>query len=570
MSEEQLTAQPGATISQLEFSDGTRIQVGQHDVILVVGPNNAGKSATLRAIRDKLGEAAAESPVLKSIQLNKRGTTEEFSGWIESWTKRRPENPQNPAFMASGHAVHRSQITASWQRSDNSLGQVARWLCHFLSADERLGICNPPGHVSLTQDGPSHPIHYLQRDDALELSISSKFKKAFGVDLIVHRNAGSNVPLHVGERPIPIQGEDRVSLGYIERLEKLPQLQTQGDGMRSFAGVLLATSVGRETVLLIDEPEAFLHPPQAKLLGTSLVEGRGKERQIFIATHSSDIIRGVLDANSPDVKVVRIRRTGNANTVHLLENARVRELWSDPLLRYSNILDGLFHEGVVVCEADSDCRFYSAMLEAAHTSAYPDAKRPDLMFTHCGGKARLPLVIRSLREVDVPVRAVADFDVLSAEQPLKAIVEALGETWAHFEQDWRIVKSAVDAKRPDLNTADVKRELDRVLGTVTSTVLPEKSREELQSLIRRSTAWSNAKLVGKSFVPSGDAARACESLLTSLREAGLHVVEVGELEGFARTEAGHGPKWVNAVLARNLSVDHELEAARQFALKLVS
>lgn len=570
MPEEKLTVQPSATISQLEFSDGTRIQVGHHDVILVVGPNNAGKSATLRAIRDKLSEAAAESPVLKSIQINKRGTTEEFSGWIEGWAKRRPDSPQNPAFAASGHAVHRSQITASWQRSDNSLGQVARWLCHFLSADERLGICNPPGHVSLTQDGPSHPIHYLQRDDALELSISSKFKKAFGADLIVHRNAGSNVPLHVGERPIPAQGEDRVSLGYIERLEKLPQLQTQGDGMRSFAGVLLATSVGRETVLLIDEPEAFLHPPQAKLLGTSLIEGRGKESQIFIATHSTDIIRGVLDANSPDVKVVRIRRTGDVNTVHLLENARVRELWSDPLLRYSSILDGLFHEGVVVCEADSDCRFYSAMLEAAHTSAHPDAKRPDLMFTHCGGKARLPLVIRSLHEVDVPVRAVADFDVLSAEQPLRAIVEALGQAWSNFEQDWRIVKSAVDAKRPDLNTADVKLELDRVLGAVTSTILPEKSREELQSVIRRSTAWSNAKLVGKSFVPSGDAARACERLLTSLREAGLHVVEVGELEGFARTEGGHGPKWVNAVLARNLSSDPELEPARQFALKLVN
>lgn len=570
MPEEKLTAQPSATISLLDFSDGTRIQVGHHDVILVVGPNNAGKSATLRAIRDKLSEAAAESPVLKSIQINKRGTTEEFSNWIECWAKRRPDNPQNPMFTASGHTVHRSEITASWQRSDNSLGQVARWLCHFLSADERLGICNPPGHVSLTQDGPSHPIHYLQRDDALELSISSKFKKAFGADLIVHRNAGSNVPLHVGERPIPDQGEDRVSLGYIERLEKLPQLQTQGDGMRSFAGVLLATSVGRETVLLIDEPEAFLHPPQAKLLGTSLIEGRGKESQIFIATHSTDIIRGVLDANSPDVKVVRIRRTGDVNTVHLLENARVRELWSDPLLRYSSILDGLFHEGVVVCEADSDCRFYSAMLEAAHTSAHPDAKRPDLMFTHCGGKARLPLVIRSLHEVDVPVRAVADFDLLSAEQPLRDVVEALGQAWSNFEQDWRIVKSAVDAKRPDLNTVDVKQELDRVLGTVTSTILPERSREELQSVIRRSTAWSNAKLVGKSFVPSGEAARACERLLTSLREAGLHVVEVGELEGFARTEGGHGPKWVNAVLARNLSSDPELEPARQFALKLVN
>jgi hypothetical protein len=409
----------------------------------------------------------------------------------------------------------------------------------------------------------------MQRDDALEQSLSLKFRRAFGVDLIVHRNAGSQVPLHVGSRPMPELGEDRVSLSYILKIEALPQLQTQGDGMRSFAGVLLATSVGRESILLIDEPEAFLHPPQAKLLGATLVEERGETRQLFIATHSTDVLRGVLDANSPDVKVLRIRRSGDVNKIYLLENARVQELWSDPLLRYSNILDGLFHEGVVVCEADSDCRFYSAVLEAAHETRNPNIKQPDLMFTHCGGKARLPLVIRALREVDVPVRAVADFDVLSEEQPLRGIVEALGGDWNTLCGDWRLVKTSIDAKRPDLSTADVRREVERVLGQVTATVLPEKARAELQGVVRRSTAWSSAKLVGKSFVPSGESSRACDRLLINLRRVGLHVVEVGELEGFVRTADGHGPKWVNDVLTRDLLNDPELELARRFSLGLI-
>lgn len=561
---------PIATVSSLEFSDGTRLHFGSQDIVVVVGPNNAGKSATLRAIRDKLQEAASPSPVLRSLQIEKRGSSEEFAAWVEGWAKRQPENPQNPAFSAVGHTAHRSHIASSWQRGDHSLPHIARWLCHFLSADERLGICNPPSHVSLTQNGPQHPIHYLQRDDALELSLSAQFKQAFGSDLIVHRNAGSNVPLHVGERPMLQVGEDRVSLSYIERLETLPQLQTQGDGMRSFAGVLLATSVGRESILLVDEPEAFLHPPQAKLLGSSLVARRGPDRQLFIATHSADIVRGVLDANSPDVKVVRIRRNGNVNVVRLLENSRVQELWSDPLLRYSNILDGLFHEAVIVCEADSDCRFYSAVLEALRLSSPGGQRQPDLMFTHCGGKARLPVVIRSLREVDVPVKAVADFDVLSDEQPLRAIVESLGGDWSSLERDWRQVKSSVDAKRPDLNTADVKREFDHLLSAVGTAVLPEKVRADLQSVIRRSSAWSNAKLVGKSFVPPGEPSRACDRLLSTLRQLGLHVVDVGELEGFVRTVDGHGPKWVNEVLGRDLANDPELENARRFALDLIA
>ena len=560
---------PRVAITSLTFSDGTNVPVSANDVVLVVGPNNAGKSAGLRAIRDKLQNAAHKSPVLQSLEIQRTGSLDVFKNWLSGWTVQQfGSPPDNPIFQALGHALHQSQAHSEWQRSDHILGQLSRWFCHLLSADERLQICNPPGNIALARDNPSHPIHFLLRDDKLESRLSTKFRKAFGVDLVVHRNAGGQVPLHIGDRPIAEPGEDRVSISYIERLEKLPTLHTQGDGMRSFAGVLLATSVGRESIMLIDEPEAFLHPPQARLLGTTLVQDRNKERQLFIATHSTNILRGVLDAESPDVRVIRIRRNGDKNTVRLLSNERIKELWGDPLLRYSNILDGLFHESVVVCEADADCRFYAAILDAVMSSKTDDAKRPDLMFTHCGGKARLSVVIRALREVDVPVRAVADFDVLSEEEPLKSIAESLGVEWTEIQMDWRIVKSAVDSKKPDLNADDVKKEISTLLSAITTPTFPPKVKSDIQKILKRSSPWAHAKLVGKAFVPSGDASKACERLLTKLRNGGLFVVEVGELEGYVRTEGGHGPKWVNAVLTRDLPADSELEAARKFVRDL--
>ncbi len=562
---------PRVAISSLTFSDGTSVPISPNDVVLVVGPNNAGKSAGLRAIRDKLQNSAHTSPVLQGLQIQRSGSVDDFSSWLLGWTVRQMESPpDNPIYQALGHALNRNQAYSEWQRADNVLGGLSRWFCHLLSADERLQICNPPGNIALARDNPSHPIHFLLRDDKLEFRLSAKFRKAFGVDLVVHRNAGSQVPLHIGERPTPTADEDRVSISYIERLEKLPTLHTQGDGMRSFAGVLLATSVGRESIVLIDEPEAFLHPPQARLLGTTLVQDRNKERQLFIATHSTDILRGVLDSESPDIRVVRIRRSGLTNTVRLLSNERIKELWGDPLLRYSNILDGLFHESVVVCEADADCRFYSAILDATMSGIADDAKRPDLMFTHCGGKSRLPVVIRALREVDVPVRAVADFDVLSEEEPLKSIAESLGIDWLTLESDWRLVKNAVDGKKPDLNTDDVRKEIGDLLSSVTTTTLPLKIKSDIQTVLKRTSPWAHAKHVGKSFVPSGEPSKACERLLANLRAGGLHVVEVGELEGYVRTEGGHGPRWVNAVLTRELATDPELDAARKFVLELAA
>ena len=179
-------------------------------------------------------------------------------------------------------------------------------------------------------------------------------------------------------------------------------------------------------------------------------------------------------------------------------------------------------------------------------------------------------MIRALREVDVPVRAVADFDVLSDEDPLKSIVESLGIDWSEIQADWRTVKTAVDGKKPDLNTADVKKEIGELLAAVTATTFPPKAKADIQTILKRSSPWAHAKLVGKAFVPSGDPSRACERLLSKLRSGGLHVVEVGELEGYVRTEGGHGPKWVNAVLTRELTSDPELESARKFVLELTA
>jgi len=560
---------PGISISSITFSDGTNVQVSPDDVVLVVGPNNAGKSECLRALRQKLENAGNVSPVLEGFRLQKTGSQDELSSWIESWAVRRIDSSAaDPIYHAHGHATYLTTARNEWQLYDNAVGGLARWFCNFLSADERLQICNPADNISLGRDDPYHPIHFLQRDDQLEIRLSSKFRKAFGADLIVHRNAGNIVPLHVGDRPEPAADEDRVSAAYIRRLEKLPTLHTQGDGMRSFAGVLLATSVGRESIMLIDEPEAFLHPPQARLLGTTLVQDRNKKCQLFIATHSTDVLRGVLDTESPDVRVIRIQRSGTINTVRLLSNERIKELWGDPLLRYSNILDGLFHDGVVVCEADADCRFYSAMLDATLDATPDDAKRPDLMFTHCGGKARLATVIRALREVDVPVQTVADFDTLSEEEPLKSIIESLGIEWRAVRADWQLVKSAIDSKKPELNTDEVRKEIEKLLSSVATLIFPSKTKSEIQKVLRRSSPWAQAKLVGKAFVPSGDPSKACERLLSKLRAGGLHIVEVGELEGYARTEGGHGPKWVNAVLARDLATDPELENARKFVMGL--
>lgn len=560
---------PRAWINQITFSDDSTLRFGKSDVVLIVGANNAGKSAALRAVRDKLSQNL-RSPVISDVQLAKEGTPDEVVDWLDSFTRKADIQAPDPIFQAFGVGVHGSQARDYWQQGSGVLHNLSRFFCHLLTADERLQAANPAPSIAIMREPSVHPVHYLVRDDRLEERLSAQFRKAFGVDLVLNRVAGSQVPLHVGPRPEPKPGQDRLSYDYVCAIEELPQLHLQGDGMRSFAGVLLHTSVGRESILLIDEPEAFLHPPQARLLGRMLVDDKPEARQLFIATHSGDVLRGVLDAGSANVRVVRIRRDGNANRVRQLDNEKIAELWGDPLLRYSNILDGLFHERVIVCEADSDARFYSAVAHAIVEAAGTDARRPDVMFTHCGGKDRLAVVVRALREVDVPVAVAVDFDVINSDQPLKSIVEAAGGDWGAVQPDWSSVKAAIDSKKAELSAQEVRSAIEAILSGVSGTSFPKSAKDEIQQLFRRSSPWATAKEGGKAFVPAGQPTQAYERLLTTLQSVGIIVVEVGELESFVRSVGNHGRRWVNEVLKKDLALDPELEPARQYVAKLLA
>ena len=64
---------------------------------------------------------------------------------------------------------------------------------------------------------------------------------------------------------------DRVSDPYVQAVRMNPLLDKQGDGMKSYAGILFEAVVANLDITLIDEPEAFLHPPQMRRLGDDLL-----------------------------------------------------------------------------------------------------------------------------------------------------------------------------------------------------------------------------------------------------------------------------------------------------------
>jgi hypothetical protein len=556
--------QPAITFESLTFSDGTTITLGPNDIVVFVGPNNARKSAALREIETHIG-ASAPGVVVKSASLRRTGTVEDLRALLAKHAVK-SSNVNNDFRYKGFHVdVNDSVIQHFWEHAHQHIRGL---FCQHISTESRIVDSNPASAISTLNEAPSHPIHLLFSDDNIELRLSGYFRRAFNKDLILFRQGGGSWPLLVGERSLPLPGEDCVSASFNKRLlEAAVPLQSQGDGMRSFASVILhLLTPATLSVLLLDEPEAFLHPPQARLLGEFIAKERPGHSQLFIATHSPDVLQGLLSAAPDHLRVIRIQRDGSVNRVKELDKGRARVISSDPVMKFSSVLSGIFHQRVIICESDADCMFYSSILDLPMVRG---EQQPDVLFVHAGGKHRMAALAETLRMLDVRVDVIADIDILNEEAVLERLVKALGGDSNKVAANAGPLKTAIEQHKPWLTASEVAKGIRGALGKSPSTgEFPRVLQNEIEAIFRKASPWDAVKDAGRAAVPAGQPMHHYNALINDCAEFGLWIVPVGELEGFYKTDGGKGPRWVQRVLGRDLANDTELEDARNFVGKV--
>lgn len=557
---------PTVRFSALTFSDGSAFEIQPSDIVVFVGPNNAGKSVALKELEEWVGDRS-RSLVVRSAKFHHTGTQDDFAAYLEQHTQITVQGAQTsikgPGFSM---AVGTQGVKSMWPQQ---LRHFVKLFCTRVTTESRITESNPASALATLRDMPSNPIQLLYQNDGLENTISKHFRKAFGHDLIVFRLGGNEIPLLVGHRPKMNPGEDRLSISYIERLRasSLP-LQEQGDGMRSFASIILRLlAPTTPSVLLLDEPEAFLHPPQARLLGEIIAQGKPPEAQLFIATHSPDVLYGLITIAPDNLRVLRMQRDGSANRVQELEKELVKELSRDPLMMQSSVMSGVFHERVIICEADADCMFYGTVLNLpkVHGDRYPD-----VLFVHANGKHRMATLAATLVQLGVPVDIIADIDVLNDLSVFEKIMEALDGKCDQIDSLAKEVKGAIEGHKPWLTGKEIKKGIESILEQVPEVgPFPSTLQSKIREQFRKASPWDAIKQAGAHAIPSGEGTRKFNRLSSLCKAIGLWIVPVGEVEGFCRSVDGHGPKWVQKVLEeRDLENDLELKEAREFLVEL--
>lgn len=534
---------------------------------LIVGPNSSGKSQFLRDLYSRLCGEPRELVVALAVGINKPDDYKSFisclesEGYVETFVDENNQKHLRPRTVYSGTnqpvpALQPNQGENFYQTYDltpqvkqrkihDFLNHFGRMLVTALFLDRRLNVLNSIGLINFEQQPPQHDFHVLHMNDPARQELLREISESFGRAIWTDLSSGNALSLRVCDGALP-SAEDRHS---VSKMAKFRTIEAEGDGLKSYVAICIALLLGRRPVCIIDEPEMCLHPPQAYNLGRFIGKhGSSRDAATFVATHSSQILRGVVQS-SKEVEIIRLTRRDNVFSAHRLAAHELVAALEKPTLRAESVLDGIFSESVVVLEADGDRLVYHTAWETLSSEV-----RLDVHFAAVGGTGGIADICKLYRTLSIPVAIIADLDLVVDIDKLRRILYALiSATEADLIiETAKVVGDEIRKCPPTIDPRDFKERLDEINSLTTAWANNDDViiRQKLRSLAQDLDRMRRLKNGGISQAPESISVQ-LKQLLESLRTVGLFLVPVGELEGWLASEEiaeskSNKSAWANA------------------------
>ncbi len=533
-------------IDKIRTIEGREIPIKKFTVL--VGPNNVGKSQTLKDIHEKLTKGVHARPiVVKEVIIKKPESLDLLFSGLD-----RSEDPDNighhivrgiSSNLMSGEKTRLSlkDYERQFSNSDNldfALRGIGKYRVSYLDAESRLKVARGLESHNPQQGPPQNLLQALfEAGRQTEYDLREVFNEIFGMDIRLDYSGMTHLAMRVAKEfgEIPEDPREAHSL-----FSQYPTLDDQGDGFRSFVGVVLSLLLSQGRIVLLDEPEAFLHPAQARQLGNWIAEhANSMSGQILVATHNANFLSGILSSKTP-VEIFRINRTNDSTMYVRIPPEATADLANSPLLSSQRVLEAIFFRGVVVCEADADRAVYQ-------TVASRISLQQDVLFIHAHNKQSIPKVVELLRSAQIPTIAIADLDTLSMESDFSSIINAL-DPKAEGSTVFELRDTVISALGDQSNEKFVLNNLAGKVEEFLDQLKQDKhdlsgARGALNRLRKEAATWHKIKLQGIQGFPDTIKETALK-LLDDCKKYGLYLVPVGELEGWIKVGTTRKNEWI--------------------------
>ena len=247
------------------------------------------------------------------------------------------------------------EINALVQNPSQDLGAFCSWfLMHntlILDGRGRIDLVNDQAAGDLQRPANSS-LQVLFRDDTKRREVRRIVFEAFGTHFVIDPTNLGSLRVRLASRAPRDEMEERGLHDDALRFHAaaLP-ISDASDGVKAFAEIVTEVMAGDPSVILIDEPEAFLHPSLATKLALEVSKAAlSADKRVFVSTHSPAFVMGCIQSGAP-VNIVRLTYRNSVATARVLPSDEILELMRHPLLRSTGVLSGLFYEFVVVTES---------------------------------------------------------------------------------------------------------------------------------------------------------------------------------------------------------------------------
>jgi AAA domain, putative AbiEii toxin, Type IV TA system/Overcoming lysogenization defect protein-like, TOPRIM domain len=475
-------------------------------ITIFVGPNNSGKSQLLREIYSFCTAGSSQSLILERLEFLPVAP-ESASADFKRLKRPLKHNERvgeklTPVRLGSNDtSIRESNYLLGRTKPNENLNYYAAYhLSHLtvsLDAQARTSLLQPINFGDLTN--PSSPMARLYVDNPKREAWRTTVHDALGLYPSITSLESGKLSVHFGNSPPT--GERTHEDDIIQWVRAARSVDAVSDGVRAFAGILLQVYGGDPQVIVVDEPEAFLHPSIARRLGKELATAaRSEKKTVFAATHSADFLMGAIQSGAV-VNIVRLTYSSDVATARLLPNEQLKLLMTDPLLRSVGVLSGLFFEHVIVTEGDTDRAFYQEINERLASVNDPRAI-PNALFLNAGGNGSMHQIITPLRSLGIPAASIVDIDFVKNDN-----------------HSWTQQVAACHLPEPQRQPLDALRKvvLDALVDAAPCGV--EKPRQYFK------------RHGGVKILDEGNRA-AADSLFDDLDLCGLFVVRIGEVEAW--------------------------------------
>lgn len=494
---------------------------------VLVGPNNSGKSRFLKELRDYISGDDHDLKIINNIDfalpddfseldqsynVMSKMFLDQFGNWFLKTYSYKPIQGLDMSSSLDYYFTRNSNsFTKGWKESfsnmlnENNYMQFLRdfgsLFYQYIGTEERLMICKTQKSYGLDNNSTNYLSSVRFNVDLLN-DLSYKVKQLFKKDIYLDsQTLGDRIAFRVGNDFSEFKINGELSQNDANNLYKVDLLDNQGDGLKSFVSTFLSLNSKEGDLILLDEPEAFLHPPLARQLGEMIGSIDNDDTTVFVATHSVEILKGILSKNQ-NVNVIRITRADEKeNDIRVLDQEVLENILHNPLLRVSRVLEGVFCDKVIITESEADELVYQELTEKF-------APESGMYFVHGQNKQTLSTIANLYKKIGIKYEIIVDFDVLRVSSEFKRFLELM----EFDERDMQQIINYADKFRKDV-------EAEVVQNGLTESEYKDEIKKKKDEVYHKKGIRYKDKY--KSQI------RATFDLLS---EHHLHILETGELE----------------------------------------